>query len=436
MATAPSRVQEPIRAEVFGTERLRQHAEGLATAQPIADKRAKARRLLPRVQQNRNVLLAGYRNIVEAVRQKSQITQAEEWLLDNFHVVDGQLREIRDHLPRSFYDLLPKIAEGYHLGGYPRVYGLAWAYVAHTDSRFDLETLQAFVRAYQRTQPLGIGELWAVAIHLRVALVENLRRLSELIIRSRQARARADEVADRILGLSDEPAERIDDVLESLGTAPLDDAFAVQLVQRLRDQPASIMPALDWLNENLAAQGMSANEVVSQAHQAQAAANITVRNVITSMQWMSAIDWSGFFESVSLVDEVLRTVPGFASMDFNTRDKYRTQIEDLSRGSKRSELEVARDAVQLAHEAVQENAKVLVPTGPTETEPTVAHHPEEDPGYYLVSRGRWAFEKRLGYRVGLRIRVRRAWRAHAVAGYFGAIGGLTALVLSAPLFVT
>ncbi len=445
MVAVPSHVQQPIRAEVFGIKRLGEHAESLAAAQPTTDGPEKGRRLLPRVRENGKVLLAGYRNIVEAVRQKSQITQAEEWLLDNFHVVDGQIREIRDHLPRGFYKLLPKIAEGHHLGGYPRVYGLAWAYVAHTDSRFDLETLQAFVGAYQRIQPLGIGELWAVAIHLRVALVENLRRLSELIIHARQARARGDELADRLLGLSGQPAERMDDVLGLLGNAPLDSTFAVQLVQRLRDQPASIMPALDWLNENLVAQGTSPDEVVSQAHQAQAAANITVRNIITSMRWLSSIDWPGFFESVSLVDEVFRTVPGFAAMDFGTRDKYRAQIEELSRGSKRSELEVAREAVRLAREAAQENAGASSPTSPTEGEHirpdqagllAVPHRPEEDPGYHLVSRGRWAFEKRMGFRVPWRVRIRRAWRAQATSGYFGLIAVLTALVLSGPLFLT
>ncbi len=445
LITAPSQVQQPIRAEVFGIERLQQHAESLAAAQP-SDARSRGRRLLPRVRENGKVLLAGYRNIVDAVRQKSQITQAEEWLLDNFHVVDEQIREIRDHLPRSFYRLLPKIAEGYHLGGYPRVYGLAWAYVAHTDSRFDLETLQAFVRAYQRVQPLGIGELWAVAIHLRVALVENLRRLSELAIRARHARARADDVADRLLGLGDQPADRMDDVLELLGTAPLDSAFAVQLVQRLRDQPASIMPALDWLNENLAAQGTSPNEVVAQAHQAQAAANITVRNIITSMRWMSAIDWSGFFEGVSLIDEVFRTEPGFAALDFHTRDKYRAAVEELSRGSRATELEVAHEAVRLAREAAQENPGASSRTRPTEAEAirpedqsglfSIPQRPEEDPGYHLVSRGRWAFEKRLGFRVPWRVRIRRAWRAQATSGYFGLIAVLTALVLSGPLFLT
>jgi hypothetical protein len=287
---APSQLENPIRAEVFGIERLEEHAESLAAAQRTTEGPAKGRNLLPRVRKNGHLLLAAYRNILEAVREKSEITPAEEWLLDNFHVADEQLREIPDHLPRSYYRLLPKIAEG-HLEGYPRVYSLAWAYVAHTDSRFEPETLQRFVDAYQRIQPLTIGELWAVAIHLRVALVENLRRLSEQIIGARQARAKADELADRLLGLSGRPVEQADDVLSRLGDVPLAGAFAVQLLQRLRDQDPSIMPALDWLNKKLSGQGTSPNEVVAQEHQAQGAANVTVRNIITSMRWMSSIDW-------------------------------------------------------------------------------------------------------------------------------------------------
>jgi len=445
VVAALSEVEQPIRAEVFGIERLEQHAESLAAAQPTADEQANERRLLPRVRENGKVLLAGYRNISEAVRQKQHITQAEEWILDNFHVVDGQLREVRDHLPRSFYKLLPKIAEEHHLGGYPRVYGLAWAYVAHTDSRFDLETLKAFVRAYQRVQPLGIGELWAVAIHLRIALLENLRRLSELIIRARQGRASADEVADRLLGLSGRPAEHVDEVLGGLATAPLASSFAVQLLQRLRDQPATVTPALDWLHETLAAQGTFPAEMVAQVHHAQTAANVTVRNIITSMRWMSSISWPEFFEGVSLVDETLRSAPGFAAMDFVTRDKYRAAVEELSRGSTWSELDVAREAVALANEAKRARERT-VPNSSSDAAPArsaapaaalaVPEHRAEDPGYYLVSGGRWAFEKRLAFRVPLRVRTRRAWRAHATSGYFGLIAVLTALLLAGPLFLS
>ena len=81
------------------------------------------------------------------------ITPAAEWLLDNYHLVEQQVREVRTDLPPGYYRQLPKLSDG-PLAGYPRVFGLAWAFVAHTDSRFDPEMLTRFVRAYQTVQPL------------------------------------------------------------------------------------------------------------------------------------------------------------------------------------------------------------------------------------------------------------------------------------------
>jgi len=423
-------LEEPIRAELFGIERLEQHAESLAAAEKTSARR-RGRDLLPRVRANGRVLLTGYHDIVAAVGAKSEITLAEEWFLDNFHVVDEQLREIRDHLSRGYYRSLPKISEG-HLAGAPRAYGLAWAYVAHTDSRFELETLARFVRAYQRVQPLGIGELWAVPIHLRVALVENLRRLSEQVIRARHARARADALADRLLGLADGAPEHVAEIVRDLDDTPLAGAFAVQLVQRLRDQGPSITPVLDWINRRLGAQGTSPGEVVTRELHAQGAANATVRNVISSMRWMSSIDWLDFFESVSLVDEVLCAAPAFAAMDFATRDAYRKQIELLARGSQRSELEVAREAVERARQAADAH-----PHDPQAEPglPGVPERAEEDPGYYLVAEGRREFERRLGFRFQLRLGLHRALRRHAIAAYLGGIAGLTALQLGGLVLV-
>ena len=139
----------------------------------------------------------------EAIQEEKTITPAAEWLVDNFHIVDEQVREIIDDLPSGYYTKLPKLASG-HLQGYPRVLGVAWAFVAHTDSRFDPDALRRFISAYQRIQPLTIGELWAVAISLRVVLVENLRRLAMRIVQSRDARQEADALADRLLGADEQ----------------------------------------------------------------------------------------------------------------------------------------------------------------------------------------------------------------------------------------
>ena len=222
-------LEEPIRAELFSSERLEQHAVSLAVAQGVTTTSQAGRRLLPCVLDNGRVLLDSYRAIAKAIREERAITPAAEWLVDNFHIVYEQLREIRDDLSPGYYRELPKLAGGF-FQGYPRVFGLAWAFVAHTDSRFDPETLRRFVRAYQRVQPLTIGELWAVAITLRVVLVENLRRLAERIVRGRAARQEADMVANGLLGLGGRTAEPATTALQRFEGAPLAPAFAVQLV--------------------------------------------------------------------------------------------------------------------------------------------------------------------------------------------------------------
>ena len=196
-----SEPEETIRGELFSVERLEQHAENLAAAQGVLEDLGEGRPLLPRVLENGRVLLEYYRATASAIQQESTITPASEWLVDNFYIVEEQLREIRDDLPPGFYRRLPKLASG-HLEGYPRVFGVAWAFVAHTDSRFEPEVLRRFVNSYQRVQPLTIGELWAVAITLRVVLVENLRKLADSIVSSRRAREEADRLVDGLLGNS------------------------------------------------------------------------------------------------------------------------------------------------------------------------------------------------------------------------------------------
>ena len=424
MGAAVQEVEEPIRAELFSIERLEQHAESLAAAHHVTDDHRAGRPLVPRVAENGRLLLEYYRAIARAVEQEHTITPAAEWLVDNFYIVEEQLREIRDDLPAGYYRELPKIASG-HLEGYPRVYGIAWAFVAHTDSRFDPETLRRFVTAYQRVQELTIGELWAVAITLRIVLVENLRRVAELLVRSRAARREADELADRLLGTAANAAVDPQTVLHDFEKKPLQRSFAVQLVQRLRDLDPKVGPILRWLDERLAAQGTTADDIVRAEHQAQAATTVTVRNIITSMRLTSAWDWRAFFESTSFVDAILREGSAFDEMDFTTRDSYRHAIEDLARGSRHSETEIARKAVERARRAAAEGAN--------HSRDTAEADRRTDPGFYLISQGRRAFERELGFHVKWRRQLLRIYVRRAVAGYLGSIAALTAIVLAFPV---
>jgi cyclic beta-1,2-glucan synthetase len=421
---AGSRTPElPVRSELFSVERLEQHAESLAAAQRIAPKLKRGRPLVERLRDNSRVLTEAYRAIVKATHARESITPAAEWLLDNFHVVDEQVREIRENLPPGFYRKLPKLADG-PLQGYPRVYGIAWALVAHTDSAFDIQKLTRFLEAYQRVQPLTIGELWALAITLRITLVENLRRLAEAIVARISTSQLADKLADRILGTDDHRPEPASVILKSLDRMPWSTAFAVQLAQRLRDHDPNATPALRWLHERLETEGITIDHIVRAEVQQQSAVNVTVRNVITSMRLLSMINWAEFFESVSPVDAVMRTGSDFAAMDFPTRDLYRRAIEEIARGSSRDEVEVAERAIEVARRA-----------GDLVTDHATNTGRESDPGYYLISNGRRAFERELRCRVPLKTWLFRLNLNLGVMSYVAMIGVVTAVILALALLM-
>jgi cyclic beta-1,2-glucan synthetase len=401
-----------LREEIFSIERLEQHAATLAAAQETTLRPVFRRSLRARLRDNEAVLLAAYRAIAKAVDEGRAITPAAEWLLDNYHLVEEQIREVREDLPPGYYRQLPKLANG-PFAGYPRVFGLAWAFVAHNDSRFEPETLRRFVRAYQRVQPLTIGELWAVAITLRIVLVENLRRAAQRIVSGRAAREDADTVADRLLGVNGQTADPQALVAGQYQGTPLSHAFAAQLTQRLRDQDPRTTPAVSWLEDRLAAQGTSSDEIVRAEHQRQGAANVTVRNIITSMRLMSDVEWAEFFESVSLVDEALRSRSNFAAMDFATRNLYRSAIEELARRSPPTELEITSLALSAADAGVEAR--------------------ERDPGWHLIAAGRRAFEAVVGYRPSIWGWTNRISRTVGASDYVAAIVLTTVTVLAIPL---
>ena len=398
----------PVREEIFGLERLEQHAESLAGAQSISAQPPMVWSLHSRLNNNATVLLAAYRASAAELEGGHGVVPAAEWLLDNYHLVEEQIREIRDDLPPGYYRQLPKLAAG-PFAGYPRVFGIAWAFVAHTDSHIDPDTLRRFVAAYQKVQPLTIGELWAVAITLRIVLIENLRRLTDQITVGRASRADADALANRLLQ-SGFAILALDADIVARSSAPLSELFAAQLAKRLRDQDPRITPALGWLDERLKLQGSSIEVVVQHAQQRQGASNVSVRNVITSMRAISDIDWAKWFESVSLVDEKLRSYSGFNDMDFATRNLYRSAIEQLARGADVTELEVAQSALSASDRTSSVNAGA-----------DFVGERSCDPGYHLIAEGRLALERAIGFRPPIQLWISRLNKPLGVHGYAAAV---------------
>ena len=406
-SSSPWSSKAPVREEPFDIEQLELHAQCLAMAQSVTITPPHVTSLRSRLNDNASVLLAAYRASAKELTSGPDGLPAAEWLLDNYHFVEVQIRTIRDDQPHGYDRQLPKLAEG-QFAGYPRVFGIAWAFVAHTDSHVDADTLRRFIAAYQQVQPLTIAELWAVAITLRIVLIENLRRLAEQIVAGIIDRGNADALARRMRGSGCTRAI-LDTDIAMRSSAPLSDLFVAQVAKQLKAQVPNATAALGWPAERIGLEDISIDEVVLRAQRTQRACNVSVRNVITSMRLISAIDWAALFESVSLVDARLHAGSAFAAMDFPTRNLYRSAIEQLARGSSASELDIADLVLKLAETAAAGAANAV------QTERA------GDPGYYLIAEGRPAFERSIGFRPPARLRICRFGIGLGIGGYVGAI---------------
>ncbi|MGK5085509.1 hypothetical protein WDW37_19650, partial [Bdellovibrionota bacterium FG-1] len=412
---------DPVREELFSVERLELYATYLAQQLAVSSDPRRGRSLLPEFKRTGAQLLEDYQSLTAAIRAKQAVSPAAEWFVDNFHIIEDQLRSIKQDLPQNYYYELSKLASG-ELKGYPRVYAMAMAIIAHTDSRLDANTLRRFIQAYQQISPLKIGELWAVAITLRIALLEHLTPLTARIVSARKNRGAADTLADRLLELAVDPKVEPHELLQLLARElgppeTYDRAFIVQLTQRLRDQDPDVRPAFDWLEKQLQTHHHTNTlQVVQLELHRQAAAQVTVGNIISSLRLLATLDWRDFFESVSLVDPILAQDPAgaYAKMDFQTRDRYRHAIERIARRSKGDELEVSRQAMVLA--------TAVKTTNPNDQR-------RSHIGYYLIGEGLPQLERIFKYRPRLMERLHRMILRYPTFFYLGLLSGLVSFFI-------
>jgi cyclic beta-1,2-glucan synthetase len=411
---------ELLRSELFSIEQLKRHAVTLAGQHRI-DQHPGPDRLLPRLDDNERILLAAYDVVTAAATPEQRIVPAEAWLLDNFYLIEQQIGLARRHLPRGYSRQLPRLTDG-PSAGFPRIYDLALELISHMDGRVDSDNATQFIAAYQTAEPLKLGELWAFPIMLQLALLENLRRVGLRIARRREERDTAILWADRMLETAEKEPKQLIQLLAKFANADvlLTAPFVEEFYARLQAQGPAMAFVQTWVEQNLLEQGISATQLSAAAARTAATNQISIANSIGSLRFIGTMDWRDYVESLSVVEQTLRQDPMsmYAGQDFATRDRYRHVIEDVARGSSRSEFDVAHEAVVLAQAAATQS-------GSSERSAHV--------GYYLVDRGRPMLERAVGCRLTPLARVKRASRRFRLPIYLSPILLITALATSVVL---
>jgi len=347
---ALSQVEQPLRAAIFTVEQLEIHARALAGSQ-VVRKARRGERLLRRLKDNARLIAQTYELISQADAEGRRQAPAAEWLLDNYYLVEDQIRLAREHLPKGYARRLPVLGDQ-EMDGFPRVYDLVLQLISHLDGKVDAETLSRIVDAYQSVSPLTLGELWAVPIMLRLALIENLRRVAASMSWRRAHRDSALSWATRISEASEKPGSQAVLLLAEMlrHEPPVSTAFVAEFTQALQGRGPAVTFVLSWIEQRLAEQGQTVDQVVAAESQSEAADQVSMANSIASLRFVGAHDWHEFVEAHSRTEAILRTDPtgAYSRMDFVTRDMYRHAVERMARRYAVSEEDVATQAITLA----------------------------------------------------------------------------------------
>jgi cellobiose phosphorylase len=397
-----------MRAELFSTDQMEQHGKRLAAMHRLSPGPA-PEQLLSRLTANAGVLARTCDQLTEVVAAKQRITPAGEWLLDNFYLVEEQIRTARRHLPKGYSRELPCLSRGAS-AGLPRVYDIAQETIAHGDGRVDPDSLRRFVAAYQAVSPLRLGELWAIPIMLRLALLENLRRVAVHVAAGSTDRHLAVTWADKLTQTARQDPKSLVLVIADMARSepPMSTPFVSELARRLQGQGPALAFPLTWVEQRLSESGLSIEQLVQLGGRRQAADQVSISNSIDSLRLLGKLDWRDFVEGMSLVEKTLGEDPrgAYTAMEFASRDRYRHVIEEVAKAAGIPEDEVAGHAVALATAAADRYG---------------ADDRKAHVGYYLIDQGRDRLERLTRARLSLLMRVRRVAGRFSLPLYLGAI---------------
>ncbi len=399
-------------------EQISQSAGAIATEHEIYKRGKFIKRKFPKLEEDNRKLIQAYRSTNEEVKSKRDIVPAAEWLLDNFYVIEEQVKEIGHSLPRNFYKELPTLSKGTYKG-YPRVYGIAVEMVSLAEGRMDEDFILHFLGQYQLTSPLSGGELWAIPLMIRISLIQKIREITIYISTAQTERALADAWSVKLLKAMEGSKDGLQQIITEHDNTikVMTPVYAERLLQRLRDQGADAAPIIRWVDGKLAVQRTGADEIIQIAHQQQAAYQVSMGNAVTGLRFISGLRWDELFEALSLAEQILCKDPSgiYPVMEFASRDYYRHNLECIAKKYNVSEIFTAEQVIECSKAAEKEDERF--------------HHV----GYYLIDKGKRQLKARLSKRSSEVVSA-SGYEDYSLLMYLGSIFILTALFMGLFLY--
>ncbi|NEZ46769.1 cyclic beta 1-2 glucan synthetase [Clostridium niameyense] len=332
-------------------EKIEEYASTMAESYSVVKNKRCKKLILEGLERSYSNIIKNYKYVSSLSDEVTMNVPAGEWLLDNIFLIEKEYKNIKGSMPPSYYMKLPVISHGIKKC-YPRIYNIALEMVLNSDGIVDEDTIIRFINSYEKNSVLTTGEIWALPIMLRIALIQRIALITGEIVYIQNEKQKAEKIIDEIISAVNK--NNIEDKLKDINKRDIKITpyFLEKITSLLKDNAIEEEKVYNWVNENVEKNEINLDSLINLSHRKQAKQQLVIGNCIVGIRQIEAMNWKKIFEDVSLVESILKEDPAkvYKNMDFNSKDFYRHTIENLSRKFKLSETYIAKKAIQCAKE--------------------------------------------------------------------------------------
>lgn len=362
-----------ISGTILDNMQLEKYMEKIASEHNICNYCASNTYPLEDLKNKYHIILETYNLLSRHIKMGIKIHSAGEWILDNFYIIEENVKAIQKELSKKKYKQMLALANGKYVG-FSRIYVLAAEIVAFTDCKVNKEVINNCLKAYQRKKLLSMQEIWDLGIFLRLAIISKISEMCEKIYLAQLQKVKVENILKKVVEKQEAKEYKTTTSIKIRDTEPKY-PFIEYMSYRLKEYGKEAIEYQKILEKEVAKLGLTVSEVIQKEHFHIANIKITIGNGIKSLKEIAHINFGELFSFTNATEEILKLDPAkvYSKMDDESKNFYREKITNLSKKTKISEVYIAEKIIELAsrfenRENLEERKKAHV-------------------GYYLIDNG-------------------------------------------------
>ena len=346
-----------LRGVLFDKVGLENYIKNVGLSFEYTKKSDKNTYIIKYLKEDYKFIINVYKLLNNHIKLGIKIHSAGEWLLDNFYIIEENVKLIEKELTLKRYKNLIGIKTGKYKG-VTRIAMLAEEIVSCTNLRLDFDNLEIILKAYSEVDSLSLSEIECFEMFLKIAIIRNIKEICEKIYISQIQKYKVENLVERLIEnkIEKERCFKYNIISKYMDKNFLSsrNSFIEYLSYKLKMQGKLAVKYQEILDDEVEKIGETVSEIIRKEHIKVASYKISIGNGIMSLKRLSHISFLELYGNLNTAEKNLKKDPTgiYLKMDNRSQEIYRREIEKISRKYQISEKFITDKILNLCNKQV------------------------------------------------------------------------------------